>query len=755
MTQKIIDRLIFIDYCADNAILSQNRLAAILQRPQDKWKELQRIFIEMDDKFNTELFSSSPCDKLEIDDDTITSIVIELSAIDFKKLSVHIMGEVYEDYLGEMLKKSHGDIKIEADSTTKKKRSMGIYYTPDYIVNYMVENTVGKILAKCKTEKEINNIRVLDPACGSGSFLIRIFDEFKKHYMRVNHDQSTLFEFEIRKKILQNNIFGVDLDAKAVEITKLNLMIKALEGICWQDIKGRKLLPSLELNIRRGNSLISGNLEAEKPSLFNKEYRNAQNALVSLKKAFNSSMSDTEKDHLLQEIRINEHTIDDKANESLTAFFKNLDEIKPFNYLSAFPEVFENGGFDAVIGNPPYLNVERVSKEQKQFFSARYKTFFKRYDVFALFFEAALTRLVNDNGSVAFIVPQQIANNLSYKKLRDLFLDNNLLQEACYLGDKVFTAHNDVCIIFLKKPHVNKVRLVNALDFNSPIIADVKLDHFKKYNNIISFTNDLKSEKIFDKIFNPRHEPIQKYFDVFQGIVTGNNTAFLPTADQVRDAKIEKDLLHTVLMGRDFEKWHIRGFDRRIIYIDEQTNINKYPNALKWLAHFKSELQDGLSAGERSSEWYSLHRPRIKAQLDKAPKILVQGTRNPRLKTRIVATMDEVGLYGTQGINFIVGKENGISIYYLLGILNSSLINYLYASKFLNVAVKADYLKDTPLPKATDSEINEIDKLVHTALKSTNPIEIKSVERRMDQLVYTLYGLTPPEIDIVKGAKKE
>jgi hypothetical protein len=143
------------------------------------------------------------------------------------------------------------------------------------------------------------------------------------------------------------------------------------------------------------------------------------------------------------------------------------------------------------------------------------------------------------------------------------------------------------------------------------------------------------------------------------------------------------------------------------------------------------------------------------AQLDHTPKILVQGTRNPRLKTRVVATMDEVGVYGTQGMNFIVPKTPTAPMYYLLGVLNSKLINYLYATKFLNVAIKGDYLKDTPIPKASAAQQRDLTNLVQRILaaKQRNPeADTSALEREIDRLVYRLYDLTQAEIDVVEAS---
>jgi len=208
-----------------------------------------------------------------------------------------------------------------------------------------------------------------------------------------------------------------------------------------------------------------------------------------------------------------------------------------------------------------------------------------------------------------------------------------------------------------------------------------------------------------------------------------------------------------VLLGRDFEKWYIRSAERRIIYVDADTDIKRYPNAFRWISRFKDALQHNRSAEERSTEWYCLHRPRVQAELDRVPKILVQRTRNPRLATRIVATLDEQGFYGMESIIFIVPRETDAPIYFLLAVLNSALINYLYATKFLNVGVKAEYLKDTPIPKASKREqdaLSDLARRILAAKKARPAANTSTLEREIDRIVYELYGLAEEEISIVE-----
>lgn len=751
VAQRLIDRLIFIDYCSDNKIIGQNKLAAILYSKKDKWFELTAIFSEMNEKFNTELFTKSACDSIHLEDAVILPIIRDLEKINFCGLSVSIIGEVYENYLGELLQKSKAGVKVKEGASSKKRKEGGIYYTPGYVVDYMVNTLVGERLSKCKTEKEIESIRVIDPSCGSGSFLIRVFDEFKKHYLRVNKNQTTMFEFDVRKKILQSNIFGVDLDPRAVEIAKLNLMIKALEGIGWQDLKGRKLLPSLELNIRHGNSLIGRPLIGyeDKVSYLSEEKYTSLQVLI---EKYKIEHDDVKKVELINKIHSDEIWLSNLCDELPLNIDLPKNEKNVLNYDVSFPIVRISGGFDIVIGNPPYLNVEMVEKTQKEYFQHRYSTFYKRFDMFGMFYELGMLGLSNDNGSIGFVVPAQIFNNLSYKKIREIILSNKWLSEVLYLGDKVFPdANNDVCVLFLNKSGSKNIKLVNALDFNNMKSSVVPSNYFTKYENQISYSANNAHESLYKKILTASNVTVQDQFEVFQGIVTGNNSAFLPTDDEVREHSIEKRMLHRVLHGRDIDKWSICCDSRRIIYTNGSTDIEKSPNTEEWLKLFYKDLSKRRECRNKVIPWFSLQWPREKSNLDCVPKIAVQATRNPRLKQRIVATMDENGYYGTQGINFIVPKDNGVfSIYALLGILNSSLINFLFKTKYLNVAIKADYLKRLVLPKSTPSQINRIEKYVKKALASANDLDIKACEKEIDEIVFEMYDLNNTEKEIVR-----
>jgi adenine-specific DNA-methyltransferase len=649
----------------------------------------------------------------------------------------------------------------------------------------------------------IDHLKILDPACGSGAFPMGILhklvfvlgkldpgnarwkarqlakaaeipDATVRERVLADIEQAfTANELDYGRKLylIENCIYGADIQPIAVQIAKLRFFISLVVDQRVNPATPNlavRALPNLETKFVAADTLTGLERPAQM-AIRDPKIDDLEGELARVRNAhFTARTPATKRKHRERDAELRTQIAGllkeggwDSQTGRMLAAWDPYDQNTSAPFFDAEWMFGLTAGFDVVIGNPPYINVELIDAEQKAYFKAHYQTYYKRYDVFGLFFEAALLRLASETGNVTFIVPQQIANNLSYKKLRDLILSNRWLREVLYLGDKVFeAANNDVCVLFLVKGGNESIHLVHALEFERRTKTTVPTDHFKQYGNVISFSGDAGGEAIFAKVFAVEDRwPIKKWFSVFQGIVTGNNAAFLPAAEEARAAKIEKGLLHPVLLGRDFGKWAIRSAERRILYVNGDVDIKKYPNAEKWLQPFRAELKKRRECGNGVIPWYALQWPRDKAELDHVPRILVQGTRNPRLRVRIVATIDEEGLYGTQGMNFVVPRAEGAPIHYLLAVLNSTLINYLYATKFLNVAIKAEYLKDTPIARASAQDEAALTKLVMRILaakrKDGPAADTSALEQEIDERVYRLYGLTPEEIRLVEGTVSE
>jgi len=271
--QRIINRLIFIRTCEDRKIYAGDKLIALKHQFRPKatnslYKQINELYKEYDRAYNSKLFTYNPdrfderhyCEQLEISDNLLLDIIGDLykeqdptKRYDFSKIDADILGSIYEQYLAYLQKRIPKDKKEEAQKTKRKMK--GIYYTPKYITEFITKNTVGEFLKKAK-EQEVKKLKIIDPACGSGSFLIKSFDAilgFYKNKLKSEYKQAK-FTSEgetqtVKKEILKHNLFGVDIDEKAVEIAQLNLLLKAAHE--------KQRLPTLVHNIERGNSIIS------------------------------------------------------------------------------------------------------------------------------------------------------------------------------------------------------------------------------------------------------------------------------------------------------------------------------------------------------------------------------------------------------------------------------------------------------------------------------------------------------------------
>jgi type I restriction-modification system DNA methylase subunit len=470
--QRTIDRILFLRICEDRAIEEYGRLKALLEG-EGVYARLLKLFEEADERYNSGIFHfreerdrKEPPDSLTlnlaVDDNVLKQIIKDLYFPDspyvFSEIPAEILGQVYEQFLGKVivLDEAH---EAEVEYKPEVRKAGGVYYTPGYIVEYIVKNTVGKLLED-KTPQEASELRILDPACGSGSFLIGAYQylldwhkdwyvqnlvpllekgrsaaspevskllpvsvekredrKARKIYARAAEASLPVFkangnEWRLttaeRKRILLNNIYGVDIDPQAVEVTKLSLLLKVLEGETKESITSllryfrERALPDLGSNIKSGNSLIGWDILDDRPDLPKEE----------------------------------------------------LQKVNPFDWRAEFPEVFARGGFDAVIGNPPYIRIHKlvdyypheVSYIQEKFSSAK----FGKVDIYAPFAEKGYD-LMNDKGLLGFIIPNKFMQADYGIGLRSLIVDNralNKIVDFCYA--QVFeNATIYTCLLFL------------------------------------------------------------------------------------------------------------------------------------------------------------------------------------------------------------------------------------------------------------------------------------------------------------------
>ncbi len=664
------------------------------------------------------------------------------------------------------------------ENLLEDNKDKGAFYTPKEIVRYMCKESLiaylcsnngvkhadsikvlvnnhqltSKLQEDIKTcerlNKHLRNVKVCDPAIGSGAFPMGLMNEIFAcrsvlHENIEDTDEKT--SGHIKREIIQNNIYGVDIEQGAVDIARLRFWL----ALVVDSVKPEPL-PNLDYKIMQGNSLIESYKGLDLSSLLQSEDLFVATRAEELEKHLKSYFRATdneEKRKLRAQIDFTVKQCINAAGIQETIELPNTDF---FLWHTYFHDVFKEGGFDIVIGNPPYVNIQQIPEEQKKCYQKQFACFVKRSDLFSAFIEHALMMLSSSKGGVSFIVPSVVHSNLSFQKLRNLFLDNHWLAEVCYTGGKVFHGPTvDTTILRLCKAKVDDVVIKNALDFSNPQAYSVKASSFKNQNNIISIT-DKTTVTLFDKLFNPHYVSLDSLVKVFQGIVTGNNPAFIfDSEEDALNNGIDKELLHPLCHGRDIEKYAVRSRKRRILYLNNDIDISRYPRTGAWLIQFKDKLETRREAKKGVITWYSLQWPRAKSELDIREKILVQNTRNESLKVRICATLDDMGVYASQGINFLIPKSKNVSLRLILGLLNSKLMNYLFSTKYLNLAIKAEYLKQLRIPCTENAKIASLVDNILAAKRLDPSADISANEQEIDRLVYHLYGLTYNEIIIV------
>lgn len=796
VVQQTIDRIIFLRIAEDRSIEPYGNLKSALSHG-DYYQNLFTIFGEADAKYNSGIFDFKK-DKLshdvKIDNKVIKTIIKELyypeSPYEFSVLAVEILGSAYEQFLGKVIRITPGHhAKIEEKPEVRK--AGGVYYTPQYVVEYIVKNTVGK-LVEGKAPKDICDIKIVDPACGSGSFLIGAYqyllDWHKDYYTsngKLNASSSAIrrgvkgdvltpeghLTTSEKKRILLNNIYGVDIDVNAVEVTKLSLLLKCMEGETDATIDNQlrmfheRVLPTLDNNIKSGNSLVDTDFYASQLDFGEEKKIKPFKWEMAFPEVFNRK---TEKPD--DELKI----IAQKAKQHASKALQYVSELE--EKLNAVNEPAINisliGGFDVVIGNPPYVAIEGIAQPERNYYSTKYPNLKKRLDLFGLFTDKGI-KLLNENGKLGFIIPMQFLRNSAFELLRKNILNHNHIEEINYVGDKVFeNVNNDTIILVIGKSKQKKQTVLSEstttkTNLNIKKQTTVFQSSFLQNQEFIIDLSSSDSKKLFSKIEKQKLK-INERFIVIQGIVSGLNGAFIYNDKEI--PILERVLLKRFIFGSDFERYFMRDPQHQILYINKQIDIKQYPKTEEILKPFKKQLETRREVVKKVIPWYSLQWPREMSSFAK-PKILFQKIRNQKLKQRLVGTYDENGLYLGDGVIYLNSKSNDKSeLKFLLALLNSHLYNFYYREQFLDINLKIKYLSETSIidytafgenSKLFNEIVNLVDQLLNLNIEkydarlpsSVTQIEgkIDYCENRINEIVYQLYELTDDEIKIVEG----
>jgi len=796
--QRTIDRLVFIRFLEDKQI-EEPAIINFRTRPS-AWKAFTTLCKRLEPKYNGLIFKPHKIlDGKEFqppDDTDFTNICDELadpsSPYNFDQIPISILGSIYERFLGKVVHATDKRVRVEEKPEVRK--AGGVYYTPQYIVRYIVNETVGKLLygtptgstknveptppskggeissphsrgevsqrdggveTHWKTPKEIAAMTFADIACGSGSFLIEVYAQLLEYHLRyyaANPEKRTetdVFErdgklhltLKKKKEILTNNVYGVDIDFQATEVTQLSLYLKLLEDVTMHDAHQfgmfkETILPDLRSNIVCGNSLIGTDIKG-------------------------------------------------------LGMSSDLDHLKPMDFENVFPEIFKKGspstssgqGFDAVVGNPPYVRQELVG-EAKDYFEATYQVAHGAADLYAYFIERGIMK-TKDQGLFGYIVANKWLK-ASYGKPLRLFLKKFRISKLIDFGDlQVFkNATTYPCILIVKKQvpaDSIDVLSISSLDFSS-------LEEIESKQKYVLSTTDLddsgwnlssSSHTSLLRTLKMGSASLQEYVgkDICRGVLSGCDDAFVidekTKKEILKKSPKDDELIKPYLMGRDVQRYSKPPKQRFLIFTRRGVDIDSYPAIKKHLESFKTRLEPkpknhrGNWKGRKSGryEWYEIQDSIEYYRELERPKIIYL-----KFQVKPAFTLDNEGFYPNSAVWAIPRGDK-----YLLGILNSKIGWFLISQHCTQIQggfqLIWEYLKEIPIKKLdlsiskdkarhdlivslVEQMLEAKEKLQHAKTDGeTSRLELqcKSLDRQIDEAVYELYGLTEEEIKVVEG----
>jgi type I restriction-modification system DNA methylase subunit len=786
VVQKLLDRIIFIRIAEDRKTRPERELWEIAAQWREEGKRksimthLIDLFHAVNEDLNGDIFKPHACERADVDSNLLAEIIENLyfpkSRYRFDAIGVELLGSIYERYLGSTIRVTPQRVKVE--EKPEVRRAGGVYYTPKYIVDYIVKNTVGKLI-EGKTPKHIEGIRILDPACGSGSFLLGAYrylidyhlrwymehpKEFRKlegmpllYYKRMPEDFS--LPIQEKAKILRNNIFGVDIDPQAVEITMMSLYLKALEGERGLLPRKQHLLPPLSENIKCGNSLIGydifGDLfsavipasEARRESFLKRDSGQAGMTALPDKTNQSKKQGGPSNPPIPPLLKGGKGGFDDETRS----------RINPFDWRSksvGFGEIIEHGGFDCVIGNPPYVVIgsdlyqKEVIDYLNRFAVAQYKT-----DLFHLFIQRGID-LLSENGRFGYIVPNTWLTLKFTEKLRKYILDVTTVSELVLLEHRVFpeaTVHT--ALLFLEKGKAgtkHKVRVkkpsqvtdVNDLEAVPVFKISQKFwygkDGYCFETRLIGDAGALAS-RLITKF--PRLDSVTR---ASLGCQAYNRSKHTPE-------QITKRIFHaSYKIGKDYLP-ELTGSDvSRYLITRTKGGWIKYG---PWLHDY------------RTIDWLQ------------GPRILIREIAGKEPYRIHACYVEETYCHYKTILNVNPSHATTFSMKYLTGILNSRLMSFLYpfvsnkmvARSFPRLTVgDVKHLPIRPIDFSNPKDKESHDRLVslvermldlHKRKSSMPPSserdkierEIGITDEKIDEIVYTLYGITEKERKIIEA----
>lgn len=785
IVQRLLDRIVFIRIAEERKVIEPGQLRELVELWEQRggkvpiMQDLVGLFSQINDDFNGEIFKPHPCEGIRVDSSVLAHVIRRLyppkSPYRFDAIGVELLGSIYERYLGNTLQLTARRVRLVEKPEVRK--AGGVYYTPQFVVDYIVRSTVGKLVVG-KTPKEVEKLRILDPACGSGSFLIGAFQFLIDWHLSYYHahpkearlhpmypevvkdiDGTDRLSFHAKTRILRHNLYGVDIDQQAVEITMMSLYLKALEGEKSMLAPKQEVLPELKYNIRSGNSLIG---------------------------------PDIGKDRALT--------------------LQEQERVKPFDWhsrVSGFGDILARGGFDAVIGNPPYVRIQTTKSSDIEYFDYHYQSATGNYDIYCLFVERGL-HCLKPSGRLGFIVPHRFFKSDYGQGLRSVITAGSKIEDIVdFDGYMVFEdASINTSIIVLQKDKSGSTKntsFTRAKFVDLPqkavasLLASVAQETDTKFETGPINTNQFSSapwifvrpaeESLWNKLESVKPKLGEIATDIFQGFKTGSDAIY--TANIVKESskfsqvkfladgqerRIESALLLHLIKGGEMKRFQIGSSDLAVLFpyqngklIAAEVMAKSYPHGWSYLRSKKSELQGREEGKMKGANWYAYTRSQALTVMPQ-PKIIV-----PDYYAHASYGLDANGAYsffgGGAGGYGIVLPEN-YDLRYIVGLLNSTLLDWYlrkisvraYQTAFMYVR---KYIEQLPIKLPTSGEasfeqvsqiVDKVDELLHLSRENGNeknqatPTRRKiAAEAALNTLVYKVYGLTKEHVRIVES----
>lgn len=757
VVQQTIDRIVFLRICEDRGVEPEGQLKKIT-RSGRIYEKLFRIFERADEKYNSGLFHFSrekdrvePSDEvsssLKIDDETLRQIIDGLyypqSPFEFSVIPAEILGQVYEQFLGRVIRLTPSHRAVVEEKPEVRKAG-GVYYTPTYVVEFLVNRAIDPLL-EGKTPQEALSLRIVDPACGSGSFLIAAYERLLRWHLEWYHlhpgkgpresvhsdsDGTVHLSLSERKRILQSCIFGVDIDSQAVEVTKLSLHLRVLEGQTEETLGGQlrlyhdRALPDLGHNIRQGNAIIA-------PDILGLDRFDPGQVVA---------------------------------------------QSKPFDWNEEFPFLRDGVRFDVVVGNPPWG--ADLTEAEREYLRKKNSRVVRRIPDSYLFFLDKSLLLAGKSGSrVGLVLPSTVLNQHDAMPARDLMLDSGL-DCAVNLGPGVFGRKvlNTTTLVSCSPGREN--RDIELGDFSlspqsekSRALAHLNRARREEWVGIVMsdpehtyFLGNLRAATLLQKA-RAANRPLSELIDgeIQRGISPDYLAAHVVSRETARKERLESSCLRLGVSGVQIKAYHRPIPDQAILYLGREDDIELYPMAREYIARYR-DSNTCPEVKQRKHPWWSLHRKRNPGIFE-SPKFIGLTT-----SKTIELAFDATGSFVVTDALYVFRTRPGFQPDLVLSVMQSEPFLFFYRVANQNESrvipqIKAAKLETIPFPTSvvgteTEAELVRLSQRAYELTSAMGDAEserakedlrngLSALRTQIDNLCYHAYKLTADDTEFI------